>query len=121
MQYYAKAHTPKDALFLVPHNMEMGGFRMHSERKLICCYRDCGIIGFDYLAALEWQRRLKDIEPYKIYIEKPFLPALYTAIFQYKVNYIVFMRYVAPPDNPLWQKMYTNEAFVLYRVLLNPL
>ena len=116
MQRYAKAHTPKDALFFTPYNMEMGGFRIHSERKVLVCYRDCGIIGFDYLAALEWQKRIKDVEAFKVFISEPISQAIVNAITKYKVDYIVFMKYAAPKDNQVIKKIYQNEVFVLYKV-----
>ncbi|MBF0485028.1 MAG: hypothetical protein HQL16_00800 [Candidatus Omnitrophica bacterium] len=119
MQFYVKGHTPKDAMFLTPYDMEMGGFRIHSNRKVIVCFRDCGIIGFDYKAVLEWQKRLKDIETFKVMIKEPFMGAIINAITKYKADYIVFMRYAAPPDNQILQKMYENEAFTLYKVMRN--
>ena len=96
--------------------MEMGGFRIHSERKVLVCYRDCGIVGFDYLAALEWKKRIKDVEAFKVFIDKPISEAIVNAITKYKVNYIVFMKYAAPPDNQIIKKIYQNEVFVLYKV-----
>ena len=119
MQRYVKANTAKDALLMVPNNMEMGGFRILSERKLICCYRDCGIIGFDYKAALEWQRRLADIDAFRVFIKKSIGNAVVNAITKYKVNYIVFMRYAAPSENGILKKIYENEVFVLYKVVIN--
>ena len=55
MQNYVRENTPKDALFLVPYDMEMGGFRIRSERSIVMSYRDCGVIGFDYQAGKEWK------------------------------------------------------------------
>jgi len=119
MQRYVRDHTPKDALILTPYNMDMGGFRIHSERKVLVCYRDCGIIGFDYPAAVEWQKRIKDIEEFKVYTDKPVDHAVLTAIIKYKVDYIVFMRYYAPSsDNAFMKKIYQNEAFSLFQVLI---
>jgi len=121
MQKYVKENTPLDALILVPHNMEMGGFRIFSERKILMSYRDCGIIGFDYKAAQEWQNRLNDIEPYQVFVRDPIESALSKAILKYRVNYIVFMRYLNPKDNRLMQLVYENDVFSLYKVLVNPL
>jgi len=119
MQRYVRDHTPKDALLLTPYNMDMGGFRIHSERKVLVCYRDCGIVGFDYPAAVEWQKRIKDIEDFKVYTDKPVQQAVLTAIIKYKVDYIVFMRYYAPKeDNAVLKKIYENEAFSLFQVLI---
>ena len=119
MQRYVRDHTPKNALLLTPYNMDMGGFRIHSERKVLVCYRDCGIIGFDYPAALEWQRRIKDIEDFKVYTNKPVDRAVLTAIIKYKVDYIVFMNYYAPKqDNAILKKLYQNEVFSLFQVLI---
>jgi len=119
MQRYVRDHTPKDALILTPYNMDMGGFRIHSERKVLVCYRDCGIIGFDFPAALEWQKRIKDIEDFKVYTQKPVDKAVITAIVKYKVDYIVFMAYYAPrEDNAVLKKLYQNEAFSLFKVLI---
>jgi hypothetical protein len=120
MQHYVKDHTPKDALILEPYNTEMGGFRIGSERKVVVSYRDCGIVGFDYQAALEWRQRVKDIEPFKVFTDpKSIGPAIVNALYKYKVDYIVFMRYYAPEDNALIQKMYENEVFSFYKVIIN--
>lgn len=120
MQNYVRTHTPKNAYFLTPNDMEMGGFRIYSERPVLVCYRDCGIIGFDYKAALEWQKRLKDVEHFKVRIDGDISAALINAIGKYKVNYIVFMRYAGPKKNPILEPVYENEAFSLYRVKVNP-
>ncbi len=121
MQRYAQSHTPKNALFLVPYNMTMGGFRILSERKIICSYRDCGIVGFDYQAAREWQKRVSHIEPFKVMVTTDITPAIQTALLRYRVNYIVFMNYNAPPANPILEPVYQNDVFSLYKVLINPL
>jgi len=121
MQKYVRDHTPKKALLLVPHDTEMGGFRIHSERTIVCSYRDVGLIGFDYSAAVEWLKRKKDIEPFKVYIKDDIQPAIHTAIMKYKVNYIVFMIYSEPPASAvLFEKIYSNTVFSLYRVRINP-
>lgn len=120
MQKYVKAHTPKSALFLIPNDMEMGGFRIHSERPVVVCYRDCGIVGFDYPAAVEWQNRLKDVASFQVIAHDPIVPAVMNAILKYRVNYIVFMNYLDPGASGLLEQVYQNEAFVLYKVLSNP-
>lgn len=123
MQNYVKKHTPKNALFLVPHDTEMGGFRISGERAIVVCYRDCGIIGFDYAAAVEWKKRLADVEGFCVLIKDPhsLQQALLNAILRYKVNYIVFMRYSeSREDVPLLEKLYENEVFSLYKVKNNP-
>ncbi len=117
MQLYVKDHTPKDALILTPINTDMGGFRVRSERKIVVCIRDCGIIGFDYKASEEWQRRMEDLKDYMWMTQKPVDQAIFTAIFKYKVDYIVFMNYYEPKkDNPVLTKMYQNEVLSLYKV-----
>ena len=120
MQNYVRTHTPKNTLLLIPYDMEMGGFRIFSERRVVCCYRDCGIIGFDYAAAVEWRKRVGDIEAFQVFVDKPLGPALMNAILNYKVNHIVFMRYRKPGKNSLLELVYENETFVLYKVLANP-
>ncbi|MFA5260924.1 MAG: DUF6798 domain-containing protein [Candidatus Omnitrophota bacterium] len=121
MQKYVRDHTPKNSLLLVPYNMTMGGFRILSERKIICSYRDCGIVGFDYQAAREWQKRVSHIEPFKVMATNDITPAIQNALLRYRVNYIVFMNYNAPPANPILQPVYQNDVFSLYKVLINPL
>jgi hypothetical protein len=116
MQRYVKAHTPQKSLLLVPYDMEMGGFRIFSERKIIVSYRDCGIIGFDYAAAREWRARIRDMEPFKVLVDGPVALALRKAVAEYQVNYIIFMKYMDPGSNSLLAHEYTNEAFALYRV-----
>ena len=98
--------------------MEMCGFRIQSERKILVSYRDCGIVGFDYMAAKEWQKRIADIQEFKVFTDpKTIGPAIVNALMKYKVDYIVFMRYYAPSDNPVVQKIYENEIFALYKVV----
>ncbi len=121
MQNYVRNNTPKEALILTPNDMEMGGFRIFSERKVLVCYRDCGIIGFDYKAALEWKERLHDVEHFKVFTDGDIKSALINAISKYKVNYIVFMRYLNPNNTTMLEPVYENDAFALYRVTVNPL
>jgi len=120
MQLYVKNNLPQNALLLVPYDMEMGGFRIFSERPIVVSYRDCGIIGFDYAAAIEWQSRIRDIENFKVLIAGSLTQALKNAIEKYGVNYIVFMRYADPGANTLLEPIYQNETFALYQVKLNP-
>ncbi len=120
MQRYVRTHTPKQALLLVPYDMEMGGFRIFSERSIVLSYRDCGVIGFDYRAAEEWRRRLDDVRAFQVLAREPTLPAIRKAVVDYKVNDIVFMGYMDPGETPLWEPVYRNETFVLYRVKVNP-
>ncbi len=121
MQNYVRLHTPKNALILTPNDMEMGGFRIFSERKVLVCYRDGGVIGFSYKAALEWQKRLQDVEHFKVIVDGDIKPALVNALTKYKVNYIVFMRYLNPKKNAVLNPIYENETFALYQVLPNPI
>ncbi|MBF0593363.1 MAG: hypothetical protein HQL22_00180 [Candidatus Omnitrophica bacterium] len=116
MQVYVRDHTPKNAVILAPNDMEMGGFRIHSNRSVVVCYRDCGIIGFDYGATKEWQQRLADIDAFKVFIKEPIAKALMNGIFKYGADYVVFLNYAAPPDNGLLTKIYGNEVFSLYQV-----
>lgn len=119
MQRYVKKHTPKESFILTPINTDMGGFRIQSERKTLVCIRDCGIIGFDYKATLEWRRRMDDLRTFIVMAEKPVEPSLLVGIFKYKVDYIVFMNYYAPKeDNPIMEKVYQNEVFSLFKVKL---
>jgi len=120
MQHYVRENTPRQAVLLVPYDMEMGGFRIFSERQIVVSYRDCGIIGFDYAAAEEWQKRIKDIEAFKVMIEGPITSALSNAIIKYRVNYIVFMQYINPGENSFLNPVYENETFALYKVIPNP-
>jgi hypothetical protein len=117
MQRFVKASTPKDALILIPYNMEMGGFRIFSERKVLVCYRDCGIIGFDFQAAVEWNKRIKDIQAFKVNINAPLRDAVANAILKYHANYIVFLKVAAPKDTTsVLEKLYSNNDFVLFSV-----
>ncbi len=118
MQNYVRRSTPKDALILTPHDTETGGFRIFSERKVLVCYRDCGVVGFDYNAAVEWHKRIQDIEEFRVYAHGDISRALFNAIVKYKVDYIVFMNYYQPKtENPVLRKLYQNEVFALYKVV----
>lgn len=118
MQRYVQKNTPKDAMLLVPYNMEMCGFRIQSERKILVSYRDCGIVGFDYMAAKQWQQRVADVNQFKVFVDPQMIaPAIVNALVKYKVDYIVFMRYYAPADNEVVRKIFENEVFALYQVI----
>ncbi|MEW5895784.1 MAG: DUF6798 domain-containing protein [Candidatus Omnitrophota bacterium] len=116
MQNYVRENTPEDALLFVPYDMEMGGFRIRSERSIVMSYRDCGVVGFDYQAGEEWKRRLDEIEPFKVFVTEPLNKVMLTAILKYRVDYIVFMNYVHLPENPVLTEVYRNETFKLYKV-----
>ncbi|MFP4472714.1 MAG: DUF6798 domain-containing protein [Candidatus Omnitrophota bacterium] len=116
MQDYVREHTPQDALFLVPHDMEMGGFRIGSERSIIMSYRDCGVVGFDYAAGEEWQKRLEDIGAYQVFLQQPPAPALKKALETYQADYIVALNYLNLPESPYLDRLYANEVFALYNV-----
>jgi len=119
MQRYVRDNTPKTATLLAPHDMEMGGFRILSERTIVVCDRDIGIIGFDYPAALECLRRLQDIEPLKVILKEPMNFAnMLPVIAKHQVDYIIFMRYYAPKEEPggLYQKIHENDNFSLFMI-----
>ncbi len=120
MQRYVQAHTPKNATLLTPYDMEMGGFRILSDRAIICCARDCGIVGFDYNAALEWARRTQDVSSFKVLTTGDIQSAVTKAIFKYKVQYIVFMHYNAPQgSHAIYRKVYENDSFSLFEIPAN--
>lgn len=120
MQRYVRDHTSKDALILAPINTDIGGFRIQSERKIVVCIRDCGIIGFDYGMAKEWQKRMEDMKDFVVMTNHPVDKAVLIAILKYKVDYIVFMNYYEPrEDNGVLKKMYQNEVFALYQVTVH--
>ncbi|MCA9409555.1 MAG: hypothetical protein KC733_12750, partial [Candidatus Omnitrophica bacterium] len=121
MQRFVKSNTAKDAMILVPYNMEMGGLRIFSDRKIIASYRDCGIIGFDYPAAVEWQQRMEDIKPFKVIMKESPQKAIENAVVKYKADYIVFMGRAVPKSSPLLEKVYTNDYFALFKVIPNTL
>jgi len=118
MQIYVRDHTPKNALILTPYDMPMGGFRIHSDRKALVCYRDCGIIGFDYAAAVEWNKRINDIKAFKIYTGERVDQSVMVAILKYRVDYVLFMKYYGPPtDTGILKKIYENNVFSLFQVV----
>lgn len=121
MQEYVRNNTPKDAYIMIPYDLDMDNFRIFSERKILCSERDKGIVGFDINAGLEWSRRREDIKSFKTALTSSISTAVQKGILKYKVDYIVFMRYAAPPkDSPLLKHVYTNTTVSLYKVLSNP-
>jgi len=122
MQYYVKEHTPKSATLLVPWDMEMGGFRIHSDRSIVADGRDLGIVGFDYLASIEGMKRLRIIDPFKVFMKGKAIEItrLIKIIFTYHVDYIVFMNYHIPHETPgsPFSKIWSNQYYSLYRVVL---
>ncbi len=124
MQQFVQKNTPLSAQLLVPNDMEMGGFRIHSERKILVDYRDCGVVGFNYPAAEEWFKRMKAVWGFKVLVDPQYSleSALFKAVEQYKVNYIVFMKYYAPPQSLAGlTKIYENGHFCLFKVEQNPI
>lgn len=118
MQFFVKEHTDRDAMILTPYNMEMGGFRIFSDRKVVVCFRDIGLIGFDYSTAIEWTKRIHDIKAFQISVTEPLINSIQNAINKYNATYIVFMRYSKPTQDTSWLKhVYTNESFSLYKVI----
>lgn len=116
-QMFVKNNTEKDAIIFVPHNMEMGGFRIGSERELVVSYRDCGIIGFDYSAAKEWDKRIADVQEFNIRPQSNPGRAIKNAIVKYEADYIVFLRQIAPKKNISGlTNIFQNESFVLYKI-----
>jgi len=90
--------------------------------KVVVCTRDCGIIGFDYPATVEWSKRMQDVKGFVVMTHNTneVTQAVVNAIVKYKVDYIVFMKYYAPTDNdPHFYRMYTNEVFSLFKVRVN--
>jgi len=120
MQHYVRNNLPRNAKLLVPYDMEMGGFRIFSERKIVVSYRDCGIIGFNYEAAKEWQKRIQDVEAFKFMASGDIAHAIINAVAKYRVHYIVFMNYIAPQDNDLFHQVYQNEIYSLHKIKANP-
>ncbi len=116
MQHYVREHVPPDALLLVPNDTEMGGFRIHSERSILVCYRDCGVAGFDFEAGREWQTRLNDIKNYKVFIQDPIGEDLMTAVTKYGADYVVAMSYARLDTVPVLEPMYKNTVFQLFRI-----
>lgn len=119
MQLYVQANTPKSAVILAPYDMQMGGFRIFSERSIVVCNRDAGIILFDMEALLEMEKRLKDIENFTTMPTSSLESAVINAISKYDADYIVFSTYSAPVSNYLLQRIYYNSGFVLYKVNRN--
>ncbi len=123
MQNYAKSHTPKNALFLVPYDMTMGGFRIFSERSVVFSYRDAGIIAFDLDAMAKWLQRRKDLADFRVTIPRgtDLRDDLKNALYKYYVDYIVFMKYASPhsKSQKVLKKVYENDSFTLFHVAQN--
>jgi hypothetical protein len=118
VQKYVQKRTPQDAVILVPFDVFMGGFRIHSEREIVVSERDCGIVGFDFKAAQEWKKRAHQMRIFNIAPTRSPTPAVRKAILRYGADYVVFMRYAAPGDSAILERMYTNMDFVLFKVTL---
>ncbi|MFA5060292.1 MAG: DUF6798 domain-containing protein [Candidatus Omnitrophota bacterium] len=120
VQRHVQTDTPKDAVILAPIDMEMGGFRILSERTLICCERDCGIVGFDYHAAEEWRRRRDDVSAFRVLIKDDIRSALTNAIVRYQATHIIFTSYSQPKEKQgVLQKIYANNSFALYKIAVS--
>ena len=123
MQKFVRINVAKDALIMVPQGIPMGGFRIFSERKILVSDEDHGIIGFDYLAAQETFKRIDDVGAFQMAPKdmNEFQEAIKKAINFYKVDYIVFARYLQPPSQITgFQKIYQNEVFALFKVEKGP-
>jgi hypothetical protein len=116
MQRKVRERTPKDAMILVPYDMEMGGFRTLSERNVICEDRDKNIVAFDFMTARMWQQRRADILEFRVLGKDDYRPAVVAALTKYRADYIVFMSYKAPQPNDMFKLVYANGSFALFRV-----
>jgi GH35 family endo-1,4-beta-xylanase len=60
-QEWAAQNTPKSAVFLTPP--QQGGFRIHSDRSVVCEWRDGTQLYFSAAFAKDWWRKLTSIRP----------------------------------------------------------
>jgi hypothetical protein len=60
-QLWARAHTPPDALFLTP--AQVNGFRVHSQRSIVGEWRDGTQLYFSTAYAQPWWERMNALQP----------------------------------------------------------
>lgn len=117
IQRQTKKLTPKDAVILIPYDMLISGFRMHSERAIICADTDIGVfLAFDTARMPEWQQRMHDIASFKTSADSDLKPAIFNAVIKYNASYIVFPPKIAPPSSKTLQLLYQNQLFSLYKI-----
>src|SRR5258706_13525496 len=61
VQRWAAASTPKEALFLTPP--QQGGFRIYSDRSVVCEWRDGTQLYFSAAFAKDWWDKLTALRP----------------------------------------------------------
>ncbi len=121
IQQQTRQRAPKDALILAPYDTVMGGFRIHSERSIICEERDIGaFLAFDVEQVYQWEERMKDIRSFKIMANEDLRPALFSALKKYHANYIVFPPGWRPPSSQSLEHLYQNQFFALYKINTSP-
>ncbi|MFA7235488.1 MAG: DUF6798 domain-containing protein [Phycisphaeraceae bacterium] len=64
-QRWARGNTERDALFVTP--MEMGGFRVYSQRAVVGEWRDGTQLYFDGGFAEQWWERMRSLSPGLLY------------------------------------------------------
>ncbi len=117
IQLQTKERTPKDAVVLAPYDTIMGGFRIFSERSMICEERDIGaFLAFDVEQVYQWEKRMSDIRSFKTSPDRTILPAVFLAIEKYNTEYIVFPPKYYPESSRTLELLYKNHLFSLYRV-----
>jgi hypothetical protein len=117
IQRQTKARTDKDAIILAPHDTIMGGFRIFSERNLICDDRDIGaFLAFDIQQVYQWEQRMKDIEAFKVMPTEDVRPALFMAIAKYNASHVVFPASISPEPSKTLELLYENPLFSLYKI-----
>ncbi len=116
MALYAKDHTPKSALFLIPYDLSYDNFRVFSERNVLYNDQDIAIFPYDKNFILERKKKLSYIGDFKIRAERPVNDAVKNAILVYHVDYIVFPSYNMPPSSAILERIHTTSLLGLYKV-----
>jgi len=107
IQIWAKNNTSEDKIFLTP--LQQQGFRSSSQRSIVGDRKDGGAVFYSRDYALEWQKRMNDLDGYSDFNTRQFLDLSQ----KYQFDYLV----VENSHQPLgFDLVYQNLKYLVYKI-----
>lgn len=105
-QIWAKENTPPETVFVTPSSIQ--GFRIYSERSIISDWKDGGWVFLDEDYAIEWSKRMEDLNDYDTFSERDFKKLAD----KYGCEFAV----VEKPKKLNFEQAYENRHFIIYKI-----
>lgn len=107
LQQWALAHTPVEAVFLVPPSLE--GFRSFSQRGIVGDAKDGGVTFYSSQYATVWEAKMSALNDYNQFSLQDFNNLKR----QYPFDYLVVYQKHLPLSLPV---VFQNEKFLVYKI-----